>query len=444
MKIVVGNSECQIQDLPMDLHKSLAKELSYTVDPQANYFGGGYRPRHISLLTKKAEFPTGLLYLVNKWAKKNNQPIITIDKRTVPKAHHGLFKLKAGHPPYPEQKAAVEAAKAFKRGIICAPTGCGKSYIITLIIESLQVPTLIVVPSLELKRQLTHTLSDAFGSNKVGSYKDSKSIAVENVDALDLEQNSFYDCVIIDEFHHSAASTYRKLNKKAWNTIYYKFGLTATPFRSQDNERLLLESVLSQVIYKIDYKTAVTAGYIVPLEAYYIEIPPITEIQGNPTSWPSMYSELVVNNKTRNKIISELLVKLHVNNLSTLCIVKEINHGEILAEQSNIDFANGINEYTPELIRGFNKEHITGLIGTSGILGEGIDTKPCEYVIIAGLGKSKNAFMQQCGRAFRRYKNKESAKVIIFKDTSHKWTLTHFKTQCKILLEEYGIKPIKL
>ena len=65
-------------------------------------------------------------------------------------------------------------------------------------------------------------------------------------------------------------------------------------------------------------------------------------------------------------------------------------------------------------------------------------------IILAGLGKSKNAFMQQCGRGVRRYGDKQSAKIIIFRDASHKWSLAHFKEQVKILQEEYGVTPAKL
>ena len=42
----------------------------------------------------------------------------------------------------------------------------------------------------------------------------------------------------------------------------------------------------------------------------------------------------------------------------------------------------------------FNMGEIKTLIGTTGVVGEGVDTRPTEYVIIAGLGKSKPAFMQ--------------------------------------------------
>ena len=252
-----------------------------------------------------------------------------------------------------------------------------------------------------------------------------------------------YDCVIIDEFHHSGAATYRKLNKKTWNGVYYRFGLTATPFRSQDHERLLLESVLSKIIYRIEYKDAVAKGYIAPLEAYYYDLPK-TEIKGDDSSWPAMYSELISKNIPRNTHIADLLAKLNEAQISTLCLVKEIAHGDALVRLSGECFVYGADQSTKNYIAALNGRDINVLIGTTGVVGEGVDTKPCEYVIIAGLGKSKNALMQQFGRPQRAYPGKESGKVILFRDASHKWTLQHFKEQCKILKEEYGVVPVKL
>jgi superfamily II DNA or RNA helicase len=286
------------------------------------------------------------------------------------------------------------------------------------------------VPNTTLKRQLTDSFLQYFGSLN--------NITIENIDSPKLKNAKDYDCLIIDECHHSAAKTYRSLNKHSWNKIYYRFAFTATPFRSREEEQLLYESVAGQVIYQVSYHTAVKQGYICPVEAYYYEIPK-TKIQSN--SWPQVYSTLVVNNSVRNRIISELLSSLNHNKVSTLCLVKEIKHGETLSEYCKLQFANGINEDSKDIIHFFNQGKLTA---TNGVVGEGVDTKPAEFIVIAGLGKSKNQFLQQVGRGLRKYPGKESCKVIIFYDPSHKWTKEHYKAQCKYLLDEYNIIPVKL
>lgn len=440
INLTINNSTCKIEGLDIKLHETLLKLLSYPVENVTKYAIKGYKPRMRTLLGRRGDFPTGLLYIVTRLLRENNLNHTVKDLRSVPTALEGFPRLNLPYMPYIEQEAAAEAARTFRRGIICAPTGTGKSLIIALIINALKVKTLIVVPTLELKDQLTVTLKEIFGPLDVGSLPYDKLLTVANIDSLSIKNNKKYDCVIIDEFHHSASKTYRKLNKLCWNNTYYKFGLTATPFRSQDNEHLLLESVLSKVIYRVKYEDAVRNKRIVPLEAYYVDVPKTKAIKGDPFSWPAMYKELVVENEVRNELIRTLIFNLEVQRIRVLTLVKEISHGKNLGG----DFANGEDKLSKHLIKEFNQGNIISLVGTTGVLGEGVDTKPCEYVIIAGLGKSRNALMQQIGRGFRNYPGKESCKVILFKDGSHKWTRDHFRTQCKIIEEEYGIKVVKL
>jgi superfamily II DNA or RNA helicase len=337
--------------------------------------------------------------------------------------------------PYKAQLDAVKAALRYHRGTLSCPTGTGKSYTMALLVNALQVRTLIVVPTCELKKQLQADFIKWFGSLK--------NITIENIDATALETRGNYDLLLLDEAHHAAAKTYQILNKKVWDGIYYKFFFTATAFRSNDEERLLMESVVGQVIYRLTYQEAIKAKYIVPVEAYFIESPKQNEIEG--FTWAQVYSELVVNNPARNELLRRLLSSLAEANLSTLCLVKEIKHGEnLLALSCHSHFVCGEDAESKKYISAFNSGKIKSLIGTTGVMGEGIDSRAAEYVIIAGLGKSKNVFMQQVGRAVRNYPGKETAKVIIIKDLSHKWTRSHFAAQKKILKDEFSCIPVLL
>ena len=335
--------------------------------------------------------------------------------------------------PYDDQLNAVIAAQTIGRGIIALPTGVGKSAVIAMLIAVTGLRTLVIVPNLELKKQLSDSLTKAFGVLD--------DITVENIDSKALIKATDYDVLIIDEAHHSAARTYHKLNKTAWTKISRRFFLTATPFRNQENEQLLFEAISGDVIYRLSYKDAISKGYIVPVEAYYIEVP---KQKTDAYTWREVYSELVVHNEVRNDVIASTLLRLNAGNKATLCLVKEIEHGNILSQITGIPFVSGQDDASRDYIRQFNAGEICSLLGTNGVIGEGVDTKLCEYVLIAGLGKAKSAFLQQIGRAVRVYPDKESAKVILFKDRSHKWTIAHFNAQKKILLDEYGIDCVVL
>ncbi len=431
--LTIDNSYSQITGLTTQQHNALKKILSYNTNPQAAFFAGGNYPTIRYLIDNKGNFPTGLLDQVLYHIIEHCIEYTFKDLRKCPNSLVTSFKFKTQHKPYKAQNDAVGAALDCHRGCISMPTGAGKSLVIALIAAKLNVKTLIVVPNLEIKKQLIASLTELFD--------DLTNLTVENIDSAALFFDKTYDCLIIDEAHHVAAKTYQKLNKLKWNTCFYRFFLTATPFRNNKEETLLFKAIAGDVIYELSYKEAIKEGYIVPVEAYYIEIP---KIKTEAYTWGEVYSELVVNNEVRNTAIVMLLMQLQIQSISTLCLVKEIKHGMILADMADIPFANGQDEETRHFIDKFNKKKISSLIGTTGILGEGVNTRPCEFVIIAGLGKAKSAFMQQVGRAVRTYPGKTSAKIILIKDKSHKFCLRHYNEQVKILKEEYGIIPIKL
>lgn len=422
--ITIGNSYSKILGLSLVQSKELQNLLSYTVGGKAAYFSG-FGIRRKSLLSSRGEFPTGLQHIVFKYLHKNNIVYKIINLSKAPLLSPSKYKLFLPFKPHASQVKACQLATSLGRGTISMPTGSGKSLVIAMIAFELDLKTLVVCPNLEIKKQLQ------------GILKDLKNVTIENIDSPKLSALKDFDCLIIDEAHHSSAKTYQKLNRIAWTNIFYRFFFTATPFRNDTEETLLFEAIAGQVIYRLDYKTAVAEGYIVPVEAYYIEIPK------SPTdayTYAQVYKELVVNNTVRNYTIVNLLITLQQNSVYTLCLVKEVEHGKILEELSGIPFVSGDDESSRQYIKQFNNGEIKTLIGTTGILGEGIDTKPCEYVVIAGLGKAKSQFMQQVGRAVRKYKDKTSAKIILIKDKSHKFTTRHFNAQRAILREEYGSK----
>jgi superfamily II DNA or RNA helicase len=277
---------------------------------------------------------------------------------------------------------------------------------------------------------LTEDFKEMFGSMT--------NITIENIDSKSLAKETDYDMLIIDEAHHVAAKTYQNLNKKAWTKIYYRYFLTATPFRNRNEESLLFEGIAGEVIHRLSYNEAVTQGLIVPVEAFYLELP---KKPSDAHTWAQVYSSLIVNNTQRNEAIATLMQSLAQN---TLCLVKEVNHGQILADFTGVPFANGADDESRRYIKLFAEGKIPKLIATEGLASEGVDTKACEVVIIAGLGKAKSSFMQKVGRSVRKYPGKETGKVILIKDRSHRFTIRHFNEQIKILREEYGIEPIKI
>lgn len=426
--LTINNSYSKISGLSIEQEKELRDLLSYAVGGSSAYFSGfGIRKR--SLLSKRGEFPTGLLSRIRKQFATSELKIV--DSRMKPKAKTPR-KFLTDLNFYTWQKEAACIASILN-GTVSATTGSGKSNLMALIAAMLNFKTLIVVPTLELKKQLTETFLSLFGSTP--------DITIKNIDDPSLKDETNYDLLIIEECHHSAAKTYQVLNKTAWTKIYHRICVTATDFRNDPEEQLLYESISGPTIYCLDFKTAVEKKYVCPVESYYIEVP---KQETDAYTYREVYNKLVVHNNERNDLIAITLLRLQNVEVATLCLIKEVAHGKILSEMTGIPFVSGADEDSRAYIQEFKEGKIKTLIGTEGVLGEGIDLKPCEYVLLAGLGKAKSAIMQKIGRCVRTYPGKESGKVIIFRDTSHKFLLKHFNIQKKILKEVYGSITLRL
>lgn len=434
--LTLGNSFSRVTGLSQDETSALRKLLSYKVD----FATTQYIPNpanHIKyVIDLKGNFGTGLLHRVVDFLTQNKIICKIIDQRLasdLPRVDRRAFKSTIAIKPYEDQLKAVNATMTTPRGILSLPTGTGKSHVIAMILAKHQMKTLIIVPTVELKTQLTVSLKESLTTMD--------GITVENIDATVLSSCKDYECLIIDEAHHVAAKTYHKLNKTAWGNILHRYFFTATPFRNNTEETLLFESIAGPVIYELSYAKAVSKGYIVPIEAYYYELSPC---KTEAFTYAQVYSELIVNNAYRNDLIALLMLRLIKEGKFTLCLVKEIKHGELLSELTGIPFVNGADQDSRQYIQLFNSGKIKCLIGTSGVLSEGVDTKPAEFVIVADLGKARSQLMQKVGRVLRTFPGKESGKVILFKDKSHKFLTRHFNAQCAIIEEEYLTEVIRL
>ncbi len=75
-------------------------------------------------------------------------------------------------------------------------------------------------------------------------------------------RDDFFDLILVDEGHHSAA--------KSWEKVFDRFpnakvvNLTATPYRADDKE------ITGKLVYRYSFKRAMVKGYIKRLQAVYV------------------------------------------------------------------------------------------------------------------------------------------------------------------------------
>jgi superfamily II DNA or RNA helicase len=149
----------------------------------------------------------------------------------------------------PIQSEVVKSALNREQGVIVAPSGAGKTIIGLELIARRKLPALILVHRKQIFDQWVDRIQEFLGIPKtqIGQYSGIKKrvgeqITVSLLQSLgrkaDLsEWKNRFGTIIVDECHHIPASTYRHVLAKL-NT-HYLYGLTATPKRKHNDEKLI-------------------------------------------------------------------------------------------------------------------------------------------------------------------------------------------------------------
>jgi hypothetical protein len=270
IQISIHNSTCQLDNTTPEIDRELKKQLSYNdqtvefslskseskirslnkildsgnrlVDLQKIerelarelHIHRGLTKKLTISLYEKGTFPTGLLPRAVSILNEMGHEVKQNDKRVRPKLGQIKLLTKESLPALRYyQKTAARKLQEEGRGIVVMPTGTGKTVTVARMIWDLSVSkTLIVTPSKRITSMMLKTMTKYFGKGKVEklstkSKKVDKPINIVNIQALiKMDPNLFadLDAVFIDEFHHSAADTYREVNLNHLKRCYFRIG----------------------------------------------------------------------------------------------------------------------------------------------------------------------------------------------------------------------------
>ena len=149
----------------------------------------------------------------------------------------------------PSQTIVVDSALAYEQGVLVAPAGSGKTIIGLELVARRKMPALILVHRKQILDQWVERIQAFLGIPKahIGEYSGIKKkvgnqITVGLLQSLSRKndfselQNQF-GTVIVDECHHIPASTFREVVTKL--NPHFLYGLTATPKRKHNDEKLI-------------------------------------------------------------------------------------------------------------------------------------------------------------------------------------------------------------
>ena len=345
-------------------------------------------------------------------------------------------------------KAWISDINTVGEGIIKAPTGSGKSVIAIIsalemlknkkdskIVYAVNSTTLLkqfqqfakredlpfVLVSGEVNEIEKGEKSDFIALSIAYYYSQKKKNKHEKL--KELINNA--DLIIIDEAHHTPASSIKSLLLDSPNSL--RLGLSATPIR-EDGKELEIMGLLGKISYSIDYSELVKNNYLVPLE--YIQFTPkISEkIYNKLMALKEFYADqpfaklysaelrLFENSPYTNKQIIEKIKSL--NKYPALVIVRRIPIAKKLSEMFNengiisdwVSSKTDLNERMQK-IENLKNGKIQVLISTS-LADEGLDIQNLQLVVLLTQGKSRIKLIQRIGRVMRPWKNKVKGYIL--------------------------------
>lgn len=204
---------------------------------------------------KYLKLPRGTYDYLESLCNVNNIEMIVKDERFI----GNKIEVKFNGTLREEQQIAIEYLLRYDNGILCAPTGFGKTVIGCKLIAERKVNTLILVNKIQLLNQWKDRIKEFLDIKEVGEISSKKKnitnvidvVSIKslwnNGDVLDITKN--YGMIIIDECHHTAAYTF----EQAINTgnAKYVYGISATPER-ENGHTPIIKMQCGEIRYKVD------------------------------------------------------------------------------------------------------------------------------------------------------------------------------------------------
>ncbi|PRT54919.1 Putative mitochondrial ATP-dependent helicase irc3 [Wickerhamiella sorbophila] len=323
-----------------------------------------------------------------------------------------------------------------RRAAISLPTGSGKTVVFSKLVSLVdplpeQGPkTLILTNRRELCYQTAHTLQAMYPNMKVAleigtkRFEDQRSaeVCVASVASISrdnrLEQftPSDFKMIIIDEAHHTAAATYKKVldyfgvNKPDCNI--YLVGFSATFFR---HDARPLDGYFDDVFYHRQVQSMIESGHLCRAQVTNVKA-----FGGGLLGAEKIRGE---NHVLKSDEGIELVVSLwkeHSNYKSTVIFTMDIDQADRLVARFREDGVDcrgvhgNMRSAERDLVISDFKQQKFPIIVNCGILTEGTDIPCIDQIILARPIASIGLAMQMIGRGLRVFPGKDHCHVIQF------------------------------
>ena len=324
------------------------------------------------------------------------------------------------------------------RALLASSTATGKTYASAFAMRELGFKrVLFLVHRNQIAKQAMKSYRKVFGkdvsmglvSGKHQDYdKDFIFATIQTLskeDTLNKYASDRFDAIVIDEAHHSAANSYKKVmdyfKPKLW------LGMTATPDRRDDNMegRNIYEIFNHQIALEIRLQDAMEQDLLCPF--HYFGITDLEIIQDEGKTKEEKFENfryLTSDERVSNVMKQAEYFGYSGDRVKGLIFCSRIEEAKVLSEKFNekglrtLALDGSDNEETRaeavERLAGEDGPDALDYILSVDIFSEGVDVPEINQVIMLRPTESPIVFIQQLGRGLRKAEDKEYVVILDF------------------------------
>lgn len=339
----------------------------------------------------------------------------------------------------PYQQEALDAilvneAKGISKQLVVLPTGAGKTVLFSHlpIIREDTLPMLVLAHRAELLEQARNKILDS-NPNLIVEIEqaDRKAGKVDVVVAsvatlgrsgtprIEEYPKDYFRSIVIDEAHHAAAPTYRRVVD--YFNPNFLLGVTATPQRS-DSTRLI--DVFQEIVYYKSIQDLIQDGWLSPLVGYRVKTDiDISDVEIRNGEYAQDQLEEKVDTPERNAFVVATYRNLAMDT-KAIVFASGVRHAQNLAlsfRQASVEceviVGTTPQEERQKILQDFSTNKLK-LIVNVGVLTEGFDEPSLQTIILAKPTRSTLLYTQIVGRGTRLFEGKDYCTIIDIADTT--------------------------
>jgi superfamily II DNA or RNA helicase/HKD family nuclease/predicted house-cleaning noncanonical NTP pyrophosphatase (MazG superfamily) len=343
------------------------------------------------------------------------------------------------HPPYPVETAKPREVQQLalreldrlrqdgeSKALVVAATGLGKTFLAAFDARDAD-RVLFIAHREELLHQAEAAFERVYPARSRGFLADGRAeldrdVVFASVQTLSRPEHlarpelARFDHVVVDEFHHAAADSYRRVLRAL--SPRFLLGLTATPFRG--DQRDILELCDGNLAYQVNLLEAIAFGWLVPFR--YHGIADVVTYSDDLLTARKTYDTLKLTLRFNTTERAGLVLDRYRGHASAAALgfCVSIGHADFMAAQFN---AGGVaaaavhsgpgSADRVEAVRQLAEGRLKVLF-TVDLFNEGVDIPAVDLVLFLRPTESMTIFLQQLGRGLRLHPAKSFLTVLDF------------------------------